>query len=386
MKTTLILGGGLGGITLARELNKKSGNDEDGIVSKIVLFEKNDSSLYSPSLTWLMVGKRESHQIQEKLSKTALGGIEVVQGEISSVDPKAKKVTVDGKEYQGDSMVISLGVAYDSLPDLEDIGHNFYSLQGAEGFYEQLKTFEEGNIAVVVSSLPFKSPVAPYEAALLVDSYLRNKGIREKATISLFTPETEPMEFASDEISGEVKRLMTEKGIKYHPNHTYKAVEEGKLVFDSSDGSQKSADVDLLAYTPKHKLPDFITDAGLAGDSGWIDVNSNTLETDFDDVYAIGDIISLELEDDKCLPKAGVFAQYQAKTVAHNISRKQAGLEPNEVFHAKGSYVLEQGDNQATKVGGDFQLSELDIKGSGMFKHWEKVIDEKMWFIKNFDR
>ena len=63
----------------------------------------------------------------------------------------------------------------------------------------------------------------------------------------------------------------------------------------------------------------------MTGKSGWIETDRNTLETNFSNVYAIGDITFIPLELGKPLPKAGVFAHYQAEVVANNIAEKIKG-------------------------------------------------------------
>ncbi|MFH5885845.1 NAD(P)/FAD-dependent oxidoreductase [Halalkalibaculum sp. DA3122] len=381
--TILVLGGGIGGISTARELSRKIGN-EDGInLARILVFEKEKSSLYAPSLTWMMVGKREEKQVYGDLSDVELGGIEVIHGEIQSIDPENRAVISNGTEYRGDYTVISLGTKLTDIYNLSRYGHNFYTPAGASSFYEDLQQFEGGEIAVVVSSLPHKSPVAPYEAALLIDDFIREKEIRQKTGITLYTPETGPMDFASEEISGKVRRLMEEKEIHYKPEHTLITAEKNSLTFSRPENKNVKAAFDLLAFTPKHTAPDLIREAGLTGTSGWVEVDEQTLQTTHDNVFAIGDIISLPVGDGKTLPKAGVFAQYQADTVAHNIARMLRGKQPNKMFEPKGSYILDQGD-KASKVDGDFNAEELKIKTSSMIRHWEKVLTEKAWFLKNF--
>ena len=61
-KTILVLGAGTGGIITAKELRKKIGNDREGNPVEIILFEKEERSIFAPSLLWLMVGKRKSRQ------------------------------------------------------------------------------------------------------------------------------------------------------------------------------------------------------------------------------------------------------------------------------------------------------------------------------------
>ncbi|MGM0546554.1 MAG: NAD(P)/FAD-dependent oxidoreductase [Bacteroidota bacterium] len=381
--TILVLGGGIGGISVARELSRKIGN-EDGInLARILVFEKEERSLFAPSLTWMMVGKREEKQIYGDLSNVELGGIEVIHGEIESIDPENKTVISNGTEYKGDYMVISLGTKLTDTHGLSQYGHNFYTPGGASSFYEDLKQFDSGEIAVVVSSLPHKSPVAPYEAALLIDDFIREKEIRDKTEITLYTPESQPMDFASKEISQKVHQLMKEKGINYKPEYELVSAGENSLIFSTPDKETVEATSDLLAFTPEHTSPDIIQEAGLTGKSGWVEVDDQTLQTSYENIYAIGDIISLPIGDGKTMPKAGVFAQYQADTVAHNIARMLRGKKPNKSFEIKGSYILDQG-NKASKVDGDFGSEDLSIKTSSMIRHWEKVITEKTWFLKNF--
>ncbi len=384
MKTVLVLGGGIGGIRTARELSKKIGN-EDGInLAKILVFEKEKKSLFAPSLTWMMVGKRETAQIQDDLTNTELGGIEVIFGEIESVDPENVSITSNGKTYNGDYMVVSLGAGQTDIHGLGDLGHNFYTVEGASSFYEDLKNFNGGRIAVVVSSLPHKSPVAPYEAAMLIDGYLREKGLRDRSEISLYTPEKRPMAFAGDEISDSVRRLMESKEILYHPEYELTSADENHLTFSTQESETMKAEFDLLAYTPKHIVPKVVQEAGLTGETGWVKVDSQNMQTAFENVYAIGDITTIPLSENNSLPKAGVFAQYQGNTVAHNIARKIHGKKPDKTFTAEGKYILEQGNGKASRVGGNFYSSQIDIKETSAIQHWVKILQEKTWFAKHF--
>ncbi len=172
MKTVLILGGGIGGVEIARQLSINSGNEDSIHLMKIMVFEKEDKSVFSPSLPWLMVGKRKTDQIYRSTNKIEASGLEVVNGEIEKVDPENISVTINKKEYKGDYMIISLGVEQNVKYKLDQYGYNFFQLKGAEDFYKELKKFTVGKIAVLISSLPYKSPAAPYEAAMLIEDYI----------------------------------------------------------------------------------------------------------------------------------------------------------------------------------------------------------------------
>ena len=318
-KTILVLGAGTGGIITANELSKKIGSR-----ANIILFEKEEKNVFAPSLLWLMVGKRKPEQVYRHTQKINGNGIKVVIGEIENVSAGNISVTAKGQEYRGDYMVISLGVNQISEHSLNSYGHNFYTLTGATTFHEQLKNFKGGKIAVLVPSLPFKCPAAPYEAAMLIASFIRSKALSGKTEISLYSPEPGPMVVAGKELSGAVRQMVEMKGVKYFPEHQLAAASEKTLTFSNG----KTFNYDLLAYTPKHECPLVIKETPLVGKSGWIEVNRNTMETTFQNVYAIGDITFILLELGKPLPKAGVFAHYQAEIVAHNIAQLIIGKTP----------------------------------------------------------
>lgn len=383
MKTILVLGAGTGGIVTARELSKHSGNEEDINLVKILVFEKEEISVYSPSLPWVMVGKSKQKEITERTDKLDASGLEVIKGEIQKIDPKNIAVTVKGKEYRGDHMVVSLGVDQTDIFDLRKYGFNFFTLKGAQDFHSKLKEFGGGEIAILVSSLPFKSPAAPYEAAMLIEDFVRKNDLTATTAVSLYTPEAGPMEFAGAEASQELKELLEKKGIKYYPNHQLKAVSGKTLEF--SNGETYS--YDILAYTPMHQLPEVIIRSDLAGKSGWIDVDNKTLETQFKNVYAIGDITRVITETGAVLPKIGVFARQQGAIVAHNIGRKMAGLEPDQTFVPEGKYFIEAGGGKASETSGRFSATgknDVKMKTPAQLGHFSKWWDEKFWFFKNF--
>ena len=385
-KTILVLGAGTGGIITAKELIKRIRTSDEvrkASPHKIILLEKEEKNVFEPSLLWLMVGKRKPQKIYRKTKKLASPGIEVVIGEIENVNSENISVTVKGKEYKGDYMVISLGVEQVSEHDLDNYGFDFYTLDGATKFHEKLQNFDGGKIAVLVPSLPFKCPAAPYEAAMLIENFIRKKGLSSKTEVSLYTPEPGPMGVAGKKLSGAVRQMVEMKGIKYFPEHPLTSVTEKTLTFANG----KIMEYDLLAFTPRHVCPSVISKTSLAGNSGWVEVDRNSMETQFSNVFAIGDITFIQLEMGKPLPKAGVFAHYQAETVAHNIAQKISGKNNFKTFNGDGQCFLEMGGGKAGYAGGNFYSSPLPVvkmKKPGYFWHWMKVWFEKYWFFKYF--
>jgi sulfide:quinone oxidoreductase len=68
-------------------------------------------------------------------------------------------------------------------------------------------------------------------------------------------------------------------------------VEDRLVVFE--DGSEQHFDL-LIAVLP-HRVPEVVSESGLAGPHGWIAVDSGTLETTHPRVYAVGDVTLIPL-------------------------------------------------------------------------------------------
>ena len=210
MKTILILGGGVGGIVTANELSSSIGGEHN-----IVLIEKNKEHTFAPSYLWLMNGYRNKKQICVPLKSLLKKNIEVVNANVSEIVPDEHKVKAGEKEYHYDFLVIALGadLAPEKIQGWDESIHTFYTFEGAAKLYETLKNFTDGKVAIVISSMPYKCPGAPHEGAMLIEDFLKSKGIREKVEISLFTPEPQPLPVAGPELGNAVKSILDQKGI-----------------------------------------------------------------------------------------------------------------------------------------------------------------------------
>lgn len=375
-----ILGGGIGGIVALHELSKKISEKKN---CEIFLIEKEEHFLFAPSLPWVVAGYRQPHQLKRKIKTFANRNVSILYGQVENIDPQKKYVTVNNKEYLFDFILIALGAETKATEDLNNSGYNIFTSDGVQSLNEKLKNINEGKIAVLISSLPFKCPASPYETAMLIEYFIRKKRVRERTEITLYSPESFPLPVAGEKVGEAVKQLLKQKRINYLNNHQFVSAGENQLLF--SNGSKY--EFDLLAFTPKISSPSFLQGNPLIGNSGWIEVNKNNLETKFADVYAIGDITSIPLEMGKPLPKAGVFAHYQAEVVAHNISQKINGGKNYKSFNGYGECFVEMGDHFAGYAKGNFYASPMpnvEIKKPGYRWHWGKVWFEKYWWFKYF--
>lgn len=377
LRTVLVLGGGVGGVVAARELRRRLPRKH-----RIVLVDREREHLFAPSLIWLMVGTRKADSIKRPLARLARKGIEVVHGEVETIDAAARIVTVGGRRIAADYIIVSLGaeLAPETVPGLVGAGHNFYTLSGAEAFRDALRSLNAGRIVVLTAAPAYKCPAAPYEVAMLVDDFCRKAGTRAAVSVEVYAAEPGPMGVAGPALSSAVKQMLGAKGISYHPEHQVKSVDPAARRLDFANGA--SATFDLLAYVPPHRAPRVVRDSGLAGDSGWVSVDRNTLETRFPGVYAIGDVVSIPLQLGKPLPKAGVFAHLEAEVVARNIAAAILGQAGGHRFEGHGECFVETGGGRAAFGAGNFYAEPVPtvmLRPPSRWLHLGKVLFEAGW-------
>jgi sulfide:quinone oxidoreductase len=381
-KSILVLGGGVGGLVTAVELRKKLPKRH-----KIVLIDREPEHVFAPSLLWLMVGLREATTISRPLERLRRKGIEVVHGEIERIEPESRKVTAGGKSFSADYLVVSLGadLAPEAVPGLSEAGHNFYTLKGAEALYKALESFDGSRVVVLTAAPAYKCPAAPYEAAMLIDSYLRRRNGSKQVNVDIYAAEPGPMRTAGMEASKGVEELVKAKGITYHPEHQVVSVDAQARRIRFSNGVE--AEFDLLAYVPPHRAPRVIKESGLVDDSGWIPVNRQTMQTRFADVYAVGDVTTIPLKMGKPLPKAGIFAHAQAEVVVQNIVRTLTGKGSPAAFDGAGDCFVEVGGGKAGVGRGNFFTEPTPVVKMYPARwrwHAAKVLFEKFWLWKWF--
>ena len=381
-KTVMVLGGGIGGVTAATRLRRLLAREH-----RVVLIEREAEHLFQPSLLWLMLSWRTPTQIQRPIARLARRGIEVVRGAVEHIDPARRRVVVSGIEQTADYLVIALGAELvpESIPGLAPAGHNLYSLAGAETLSTARAKFLRGRIVVLVSTVPFKCPAAPYEAAMLLEDDCRQRGVRTAVSIDVYTPEPGPMATAGPEVSKQIQQMVESKGIGYHPEHAVTQVDADKRLIHFANGA--NAEFDLLVYVPPHRAPQVVKDTGLTGQSGWVNVDRATLATNFPGVYAIGDITSIPLAIGKPLPKAGVFAHNQAEVVARHIAAEIKGERTQARFTGQGACFIETGGSRAGYGSGNFYAEptpQMRLRPPGRLLHLAKVLYEKFWLYRGF--
>lgn len=348
MAHVVILGGGFGGLTATQELEKRLGREH-----QITLIEQRTSFVMGLSHVWALDGRRPLEAGTRPMAGLKADGVEVVRATVDRIDARAKHVVAGGRTIPFDHLILALGaeLAPELTPGFE-AAHNLYDPAAVPGLAEALQSFSRGRILIAVAAVPFKCPPAPYEAAMLIATLLERRGVRQSVEIELTTPEPRPLPIASPSCSGDLLLHLKSQGILYAPDHKIERVDPGRHQVAYGNGERKP--YDLLIGVPVHRAPPVLRDAQLTDASGWVPVEPPRLRTPWPGIWAVGDCTLVKTPSGKPLPKAGVFAEAQARVVAENVASSIAGSPSAREFDGRGQCFIELGDGMATTVEGEF--------------------------------
>jgi sulfide:quinone oxidoreductase len=357
--TTLILGGGFGGIATANTLRGLLPAEHE-----IVVIDDSPRFLVGAGKTWIMLGERTYDQISRPRESLLVPGVRLVQSRVEAIGLADRTVSSGEATLHWDHLVVALGAELNrsKVPGLAETAHTFYNVEGAQRLKVELERFAGGDLAILIPKAPFKCPPAPYEAAMLLhDAFLR-RGNRANVRLAMYTVEGAPMATAGPEMGQYIKSELALREIAFHPQKATSRVDAAtrRVIFE--DGSE--ARYDLLVTVPPHEAPSVVHDANLTNPSGWIPVDPLTLQVKLPpgtkDVYAIGDVTTVPLpgrykpDVGLSLPKAGVMAEQQGRVVAQRIAARVFSQTPSATFDGTGFCFLETGEGRAVRAEGSF--------------------------------
>lgn len=337
MKTrVVVLGAGFGGLELTSILSEELGEDVE-----VTLIDKADAFVFGFSKLDVLFGRTTLDAVRLPYAEIAKPAVRFLQETITAIDPETRTVTTNAAVHEADVLVVALGADYDfdATPGLAE-ATEFYSVGGAQRLSELLPELSRGRVVVGVCGAPFKCPPAPSEAALLMHDYLSKRGVREECEITFVLPLGTPVP-PSPDTSRALEAAFSERDIEFVAGRRVSAVDAASGVAVLDDGSELP--YDLFLGVPKHRAPDVVIESGMTED-GYIPVDSATLQTRYQDVYAVGDVTTAGV------PKAGVFAEGAARVVAASLIANIRGGEHPPPYDGIGICYIEFGAGRIGRV------------------------------------
>jgi sulfide:quinone oxidoreductase len=312
-KKIVVLGGGCGGVVAATNLGRKLGKDHD-----VILIDRRANHIFMPAFLFVMIGERQPRDISRSLNHLEKRNVKFVQSEILGIDPSRQEVTLSKEKVNYDYLIVSLGLQTrpDLVPGFAEASQHPWEIESAVRLRDSLASFQGGRVVVGVPLGPYRCPPAPYEAQWMLDGYFRQRGIRDRVQIEYFTRDPEPTGEAHDPVvwmDAESKR----RGIKQNYEFVARSIDPQKKIVE---GLYKyRIPYDLLVMVPPHRPAQALLDSRLADTETGIRVDYDTLQTKWDNVYAIGDCADMPAS------KAGGVAHQEADVLAHNLAVKITG-------------------------------------------------------------
>ena len=346
MKHVVILGAGFGGLELATRLNDAFADAVPDAV-RVTLIDQNNGFTFGFSKLDILFDRASAAEVRIPYRGFEKPCVEFRQDRITSITPEAKSVTTSNDTYVADILVVALGAEYDiaATPGFREGGFEYYSIAGAERMRDvALKQFSGGTVLIGVLGQPYKCPPAPFEGAFLLHDHLVERGLREETEIKVIAPMTAPVP-VTPEVSQRFLDELAARDIEYIGQK--KVVELDVPSKEAVLESGERVPYDLFVGIPIHRVPLVVTESGLAP-NGWVEVDRDTLETPFPDVFAVGDCVAIPMA------KAGVFAENAAGVAADHIIARLHGEQLERRYEGEGSCYLEFGSGRVAKVEANF--------------------------------
>jgi sulfide:quinone oxidoreductase len=234
--------------------------------------------------------------------------------------------------------------------------HDFYTMDGARALRDKLADFQGGRVVVHINEMPIKCPVAPLEFTFLADTFFREKGIRDKVTLTYVTPLSGA--FTKPKASKKLGHLLGDKGIELVTDFVAEKVDQENNKLVCFDG--REVPYDLLVTTPTNMGDETVRRSALGDDLDFIPTQKHTLQSvEYPDVFVIGDATNLPAS------KAGSVAHFESETLADNVMLHIQGKPLKEEFDGHSNCFIESGNGKALLI--DFNYEYEPHEGNFPF-------------------
>ena len=358
----VVIGGGPGGGTVARYVNRDSAGAVD-----VTLIEpqKNFTTCFFSNL--YVGGFRTLPSITHGYDKVRKESIKVVHEAAAAIDRDKREVRLaGGGRLAYDRLVVAPGIdlKWESVPGYSEAAadvmpHAWKPGPQTELLARKLNAVNDGDtIVMICPPNPYRCPPGPYERVSMFAHVLKSKGHRKTQIVVL---DVKP--------SFSKQGLFMEGWEKHYPGMVQwqdPKVHGGIKHVDPSSGEVKTDlathKAALVNVIPAQMAGRIARDAGLADPSGFCPIEPETMKSKMDgNVFVVGDAC---IPGD--MPKSAFSANSQAKVAAMTIRGELTDARRFPARYSNTCWSLIAPDDDV-KVGGTYEPGDGKIKQATTF-------------------
>ena len=396
-----ILGAGLGGAVAAFEIKAAVGSR-----AEVMVVSRGDTFHFVPSNPWVAVGWRSREAIEVALGPVmARKKIGFTPVGARRVHPAENRLELeDDESLFYDYLVIATGpeLAFDEIEGLGPDGftQSICRVDHAETAAAAFEAFARNPGPIVVGAVQGASCYGPaYEFAMILDTELRRRKIRDRVPMTFVTAEPYVGHLGLDGV-GDTKGLlesqMRDRHIKFITNARVAKVADGLMSVEevAEDGTVRATHDLPFAYAMM--LPAFRGVAAVAGiegltnPRGFILADRHQRNPTYGNVFSLGVCVAIppvgKTPVPVGVPKTGFMIESMVTAVAENLRQMLDGQPPTHEATWNAICLADFGDGGVAFIAQpQIPPRNLNWAAEGGWVHLAKVGFEK-YFIGKIKR
>lgn len=358
----VVIGGGVGGATLARYLANTAPGE---LVITIVEPNPTYRTCFFQNLQMVGLHGNVSTEHNYRALQSDFG-INVVQDRATRVDRAARQlILASGLAIPYDRLVVSPGIDFQSgaIAGYDEAAqkimpHAWRWDQKIEMIAERVRAMPQGGVfAITAPPLPYRCPPGPYERASMIAYLLRSANPRAKILVI-----DAKEKFPKQNLFQQAWKRHYGEMISWIPASTH----GGVIAVDAQAGQIRcefeSYKVDAACIVPPQRAGAIAFAAEIVDSGGWCPIKAATMQSTLDpNIHVIGDATRAA-----AMPKSAESAANQARIAADAICAALTTQTPYNPRIANTCWSL-VGPNDGVKVGGTFMPDGDKFKSTSSY-------------------